>query len=89
MSDEKTVIGDEMIEAQLKKYSSKLNISVDELIDMYIRRGLFCDDYYEPPKYTREELMEMGRKAVERDRKNGIIAKKHDCSFLIGIINDD
>ena len=90
MSDKKTVIGDEMIETQLKKYSSKLNISVDELIERYIRRELYYDDYYEPPKYTLEELIERGKKDVEWDRKHGIFrTEKFDLSFLIGIINND
>ena len=76
MSDKKTVIGDEMIEAQLKENSNRLNISIDELIERYIRRGLFCDDYYEPPKLSREELIELSRKAVEKDRKKRISSKK-------------
>jgi hypothetical protein len=84
MSDNETVIGDEMIEMKLKEISDKLNISSDELIDRYIRRGLFMDDHYEPPEYTREELIERGRKAVEKDIKNGIPPKKHNFDVLVG-----
>ena len=62
MSDKKTLIGDKMIETQLNEKSKMLGISVDELIDRYIRWGLFSDDYYTPPEYTREELIEMGKK---------------------------
>ena len=40
MSDKKTVICDEMIDAQLKEKSDILNISVEELIDRYLRRGI-------------------------------------------------
>ena len=83
MSDKKTVIGDEMIYAQLKEKSDILNISVEELIDRYLRRELFTDNYFEPPEYTMEELLEMSRKAVEKDRKNGIPIKKHDFSVFI------
>ncbi len=83
MSDKKTVIGDEMIEAQLKEKSDILNISVEELIDRYLRRELFTDNYFEPPEYTKEELLEMSRKALEKDRKNGIPIKKHDFSVFI------
>jgi len=57
MKVKKTVIGDKMIENRLKENSSKLGISVDELIDRYIRLGLFTDDYYTPPQLTREELI--------------------------------
>jgi hypothetical protein len=87
MSDEKTMTGDEMIDSQLKEKSSMLNISVDELIDRYLRRGLFIDDYYEPPEYTREELIQMGKKAVEKDKKMGILPKKHNFDVFIGVAN--
>lgn len=88
MSDKKTVICDEMIDAQLKEKSDILNISVEELIDRYLRRELFTDNYFKPPEYTMEELLEMSRKAVEKDRKNGIPIKKHDFSVFIGRWSD-
>jgi hypothetical protein len=87
MSDRKIVIGDEMIEAQLNEKSAILNISVGELIDRYLKRELYTDDYYEPPKYTKEELYEMGRKAVEKDKKRGIPPKKHNFDRIVGIMN--
>ena len=74
MSDNEIIIGDEIIEAKLREKSNKLNIS----------RGLFCDDYYVPPKYTREEMLERGRKAVERDRKNGYPSMKHNFDVFVG-----
>ena len=88
MFDKKTVIGDEMIYTQLKEKSDILNISVEELIDRYLRRELFTDNYFEPPEYTMEELLEMSRKAVEKDMKNGIPIKKHDFSVFIGRWSD-
>ncbi|MDO5814517.1 MAG: hypothetical protein Q4Q18_02670 [Methanobrevibacter sp.] len=41
MSDKGIVIGDDMIQAQLEENSKKLGISLDELIDRYIKRGLY------------------------------------------------
>lgn len=80
----KIIIGDEMIETQLIEKSKRLNISLCELIDRYIRIGLFIDeDLYEPPVYSREELNEMAKKAVEEDKKRGIMPKKHDFSVFI------
>ena len=73
-----------MIDVQLAEKSRILNISVDDLIDRYIRRGLFCDDYYEPPKLTRKEVIEIFRKDVEKDIKRGIIpTQKRDFSVFI------
>ena len=76
-----------MLELELKEKSNKLNISVDKLINRYIKRGLFMDDYYEAPQLTLEELMELSRKYVEKDMKNGIPPKKHNFDGLIGICN--
>lgn len=45
MSDKKSVIGDEMVNAKLKAISKKLNISIDDLINQYIKRGLYGDLY--------------------------------------------
>ena len=84
MSDKKTVIGDKMIEAQLEEKSNILNISLVELIDRYIRREYYVDEFYVPPKLTREELMEMSRRDVERDKKWGFPPKKHNFDAFIG-----
>lgn len=86
---QKIVIGDDMIEAQLKKNSNRLKISLDELIDRYIRRGLYCDDYYDPPQLTIDELREISKKEMEKDRKRGIQPKKHSFDVFIGICNKD
>lgn len=89
MKVKKTVIGDKMIENRLKENSSKLGISVDELIDRYIRLGLFTDDYYTPPQLTRDELIEISKKNVEKDKKNGFPPKKHNFDVFVGILNRD
>ena len=89
MSDKKTVIGDKMLEVQVRQKSNTLNISPDDLIERYVKRGLFFDDYYEPPKRTREELIEMGKKAVEKDKKRGIPPKKHNFDVFVGRWNKD
>lgn len=89
MKVKKTVIGDKMIENRLKENSSKLGISVDELIDRYIRLGLFTDDYYTPPQLTREELIEISKKNVEKDERNGFPPKKHNFDVFVGILNRD
>lgn len=89
MSFEQTLIGDKMIETQLIEKSNKLNISLDELIERYIRIGLFIDEgLYEPPVYSREELDEMAKKRIEEDKKRGIMPKKHDFSVFINWCNE-
>lgn len=88
MSDKKTVIGDEMIEAQLKEKSAILNISVEELIDRYIRRELYTDDYYAPRKLTRKELLEMSKRDVKRDMENGIPPAKHNFDVFVNRWSD-
>ena len=88
MSDKKTIIiGDDMIENRLKEKSIKLGISVDELIDRYIRRGLYSDDYYESPQLTMEELLEMSKKDVKKDMEYGIPPKKHNFNSFVGKFN--
>lgn len=87
MKVKKTVIGDQMIENRLKENSSKLGISIDELIDRYIRLGLFTDDYYEPPQLTREELIEISKENVEKDKRNGFPPKKHNFDVFVGKFN--
>ena len=50
------------VKEQLNIISKKLDITVEELIEMYIKRGLYIDDYYDPSKRTREELIEILKK---------------------------
>lgn len=84
MSDKKIQISDKMIETQLKEKSNILNISLDELINRYVRREYFVDEFYVPPKRTRQELIEIIRKDVEEDKKRGIFPKKHNSDALVG-----
>lgn len=83
MSDKKMIIGDEMIQKQLNENSKKLDISLNKLIERYIKRGVYSDDYYVQPKLTRDELDELSKKDLKRDLKMGIPLKKHDFSFFI------
>ncbi len=76
MSDKKTLIGDKMIEAQLNEKSKMLGISVDELIERYIKRGLYSDDYYVQPQLSKEEIDVIFTRNMERDMKNGISPQK-------------
>lgn len=91
MKVKKTVIGDQMIENRLKENSSKLGISIDELIDRYIRLGLFTDDYYEPPQLTREELIEISKEMLKKTKGTDFLLKNITLMFLlenlIGMIN--
>ena len=76
MSDKKTLIGDKMMETQLNEKSKMLGISVDELIERYIKRGLYSDDYYVQPQLSKEEIDVIFTRNMERDMKNGISPQK-------------
>ena len=87
MSKKENIQCDKMMETRLKENSEKLNISIDELIDRYIRRGVYSDYFYwKRPKLSLDELKEMSKRDAERDRKNGIFPKLHDNSH-VGICN--
>ena len=87
MSDKKTVISDKMLEAKLKEKSGILGITVDELINRHIRREIYLDDFYVPRKLTREELTEISKRDIEKDKKRGIFPKKHNSDFFVGLNN--
>ena len=73
MSDKKiTIVGDDMLETRLRKNSEKLNISISELIDRYIRRALYHEYFYKPKPITWEEWKERSKRNVEKDKKRGI-----------------
>ncbi len=76
MSDKKTVIGDKMIESQLNEKSKMLGISLNELIERYIKRGLYSDDYYIQPQLSKEEIDEIFKRNKERDKKKEISLQK-------------
>ena len=83
MSDSKVIICDNTIEEQLEEKSAKLNISLEELVERYIKRGLFMDDYYDPPEITEEEFVEMCKRDAKKDMERGITPKKHDFDVFI------
>lgn len=88
MSDKKTIIiGDDMVEVKLNETSKKLNISVNELIERYIKRGLFSDDYYIHRDLSREEIEKLSKRDIERDKMKGINPKKHDFSVFINLFD--
>ena len=75
------------METRLKENSQKLNISVDELIDRYIRQEIAVDNNcFIKPEMSLEELKEISKKEAERDRRNGIFPKPHGKS-IVGICN--
>ncbi|MDO5810051.1 MAG: hypothetical protein Q4Q37_03065 [Methanobrevibacter sp.] len=43
----------------------------------------FTDDYYEPPKLSREELLEISKRDVQKDIGNGIFPQKNDFNVFI------
>ncbi|MDO5860792.1 hypothetical protein [Methanobrevibacter sp.] len=76
-----------MMETKLKENADKLNISVSDLIDRYIKRELYSDDYYVAPSLSIEEIEEMLKKDVEMDKKRGIIRTQPFSNALVGICN--
>ena len=76
MSDNVTVIGDENMKEQLNDYSNMLGISINDLIERYIKRGLYTDDYYIQPPLSKEEIDEIFKRNMQRDKKNGIYSEK-------------
>ena len=49
-----------------------------ELIERYIRRGLYSDDYYTQPQLSKEEIDAIFKRNLERDRENGIPPKENN-----------
>ena len=74
-----------MIEAQLKENSNRLNISIDELIERYIKRGLYRDDYYKPQKMSKEKLLELFNLDEEPSKKRENHPKKSSMDSIIDI----
>lgn len=86
MTEKQIIIGDKMIEDRLKENSNKLNISIEELIDRYIRRGLYSDDYYKQPKLSKEKLKEIFK--IDEEPGNENSPKNHHFDELVGIYKD-
>ena len=87
MSDNSRTSGDNMVMTKLKENSSKLNISVDELINQYLKLGLYEDDYYEPEPITKEDFIEILIKNREKDEKRGIPPMEHNFDDMVGLFN--
>lgn len=87
MSEKYRIQCDEMMETKLIENSQKLDISIFDLIDRYIKRELCADNnYLKKHKLSLDELKEISRIDVERDRKRGIFPKPRSNS-LVGICN--
>ena len=78
---------DSKVMTKLEVNAGKLNISVKELINQYIKLGLYEDDYYEPEPITEEEFVELLRRNGEKDRKRGIPPRKHITDAIVGLFN--
>lgn len=76
-----------MMKTKLKENAEKLNISVSDLIDRYIKRELYSDDYYVAPSLSTEEIEEMLKKDVELDKKRGIVRTMPFSDSLVGMCN--
>lgn len=78
MSDKKTVIGDKMIESQLNEKSKMLGISLNELIERYIKRGLYSDDYYIQPQLSKRKLMKFLKGIRKEIRKRRFLSRNYN-----------
>lgn len=76
MSEKIKMWVDENMETRIMKNALKLNISAVDLIDRYVRRELYMDDYYKRPQLSKDEIIEILKKDAENDKKNGIFLKK-------------
>lgn len=76
MSEKIKILVDENMETRIMENALKLNISVVDLIDRYVRRELYMDDYYKRPQLSKDEIIEILKKDAENDKKNGIFLKK-------------
>lgn len=63
------------MEERIIKNASRLNISVYDLIDRYIRRELAIDNGFRKRQMSFDELKERLERDAERDRKRGIFPK--------------
>ncbi|WP_406537074.1 hypothetical protein [Methanobrevibacter sp.] len=76
MSEKIKILVDENMETRIIENALKLNISAVDLIDRYVRRELYMDDYYKRPKLSKDEIIEILKKDAENDKKKGIFLKK-------------
>lgn len=55
------------METKLKENSQRLGISIFDLIDRYVRRGIYSDNHYmERPRLSFEQLKEISKRGAER-----------------------
>ena len=83
MSGNSRISGDNMVMTKLEENSSKLNISVKELINQYIKLGLYEDYFYNPEPITEEEFIKILDRNAKKDRENGIPPRKHKLDSLV------
>ena len=48
---------------------------------------MFSDDYYVPKEFSREELIELSKRDIEKDKRRGIFPQKHDFSVFVDLFN--
>ena len=87
MSGNSRISGDNMVMTKLEENSNKLNISVEQLIDNYIKMGLYEDDYYVPEPITKDDFIEILRKNREKDEKRRIPRMEHNFDKMVGLFN--
>ena len=74
---------DSKVMTNLEENAGKLNISVKELINQYIKLGLYEDYFYEPEPMTEEKLIKILDRNAKKDRANGIPPRKHKLDSLV------
>ena len=62
----------------LKNNSEKLNITIDELIDRYIRREYYTENIYVPEKLTIQEAIKIHEEDIERLEKQQKFSNRND-----------
>ena len=83
MSSNSKNSSDSMVMSKLEENAGKLNISVKELINQYIKLGLYEDYFYEPEPMTEEKLIKILDRNAKKDRANGIPPRKHKLDSLV------
>lgn len=73
-----------MLETQLKEIAGELNISIDELINRYIRRGVHVDyGFHKPKRITEEDLLRTHEKRIQKDIEKGYTPKNITLIFWL------
>lgn len=70
MSEKYNARCDKMMETKLNENSQRLGISIFDLVDRYVRRGIYSDNHYmERPRLSFEQLKEISKRDAERIRR--------------------